>query len=142
MACAAERPPSTSSSISPSSEAESEMSSRSSGRTFSMSSPNSGEASWSSRARIQLRFPRSVLISPLWASMRYGWASSQLGKVLVEKRECTSASRLTTRSSRRSGKYRGSCGAVSMPLSTMVRLEKLGMARLSRSARSTPRRIT
>ena len=88
----------------PSSEAESEMSSRRSGWIFSMSSPNSGEASWSSRARIQLRLPRSVLISPLWASMRYGCASSQLGNVFVEKRECTSASRLTTRSSRRSGK--------------------------------------
>ena len=69
-----------------------------------MSSPNSGEASCSSRARIQLRLPRSVLISPLWASIRYGWASSQLGKVFVEKREWTSASRLTKRSSRRSGK--------------------------------------
>ena len=68
------------------------MSSRSSGRIFSMSSPNSGEESWSSRARIQLRLPRSVLISPLWASIRYGCASSQLGKVFVEKRECTSAS--------------------------------------------------
>ena len=69
-----------------------------------MSSPNSGDSSCSSRARIQLRLPRNVLISPLWASMRYGWASSQLGNVFVEKRECTSASRLTTRSSRRSGK--------------------------------------
>ena len=79
------------------------MSSRSSGRIFSTSSPNFGEASCSSRARIQLRLPRSVLISPLCASMRYGCASSQLGKVLVEKREWTSASRLTTRSSPRSG---------------------------------------
>ena len=45
-----------------------------------------------SRARIQLTLPRSVLISPLWAMSRYGCASSQLGNVLVEKRECTSAS--------------------------------------------------
>jgi hypothetical protein len=37
-----------------------------------------------SRARIQLTLPRSVLISPLCAIRRYGWASSQLGNVLVE----------------------------------------------------------
>ena len=48
-------------------------------------------ASSASRARIQLRLPCTVLISPLWAMKRYGWASGQLGKVLVEKRECTSA---------------------------------------------------
>ena len=42
------------------------------------------EASCDSRARIQLTFPWSVLISPLWASIRYGCASSQLGKVFVE----------------------------------------------------------
>ena len=81
-----------------------------------MSSPNSGEASVSSRARCQLRLPRSVLISPLWASIRYGCASSQLGKVFVEKREWTSARRETSRSSLRSGKYWESCGAVSIPL--------------------------
>ena len=44
-----------------------------------------------------------VLISPLWAIIRYGWASAQLGKVLVEKRECTTASAVTIRLSRRSG---------------------------------------
>ena len=51
-----------------------------------MSSPNSGEANCAWRARIQLTLPRSVLISPLCAMKRYGWARSQLGKVLVEKR--------------------------------------------------------
>ena len=40
-----------------------------------------------SRARIQLRLPLTVLISPLWAMRRYGWASGQDGKVLVENRE-------------------------------------------------------
>ena len=34
----------------------------------------------------------TVLISPLCATMRYGCASGHSGKVLVEKRWCTSAS--------------------------------------------------
>ena len=68
--------------------------------TFSRSSPNRSLASVDSRARIQLMLPRSVLISPLWQMIRYGWASSQLGKVLVEKREWTSASAVLKRSSR------------------------------------------
>ena len=33
---------------------------------------------------IQLTLPFSVLISPLWASIRNGWASRHSGKVLVE----------------------------------------------------------
>ena len=33
---------------------------------------------------IQLTLPFSVLISPLWASMRKGCASHHCGKVLVE----------------------------------------------------------
>ena len=49
-------------------------------------------ASWLSRARIQLRLPFTVLISPLCAISRNGWASGQDGKVLVENRECTIAS--------------------------------------------------
>ena len=55
-----------------------------------------------SRARIQLRLPASVLISPLWARYRYGWARAQDGKVLVENREWTSANPLSTRGSERS----------------------------------------
>ena len=42
--------------------------------------------------RIQLRLPRTVLISPLCATYRYGWASGQDGNVLVENLECTRAS--------------------------------------------------
>ena len=61
-------------------------------------------ASSASRARIQLRLPLTVLISPLWAIIRNGWASSQAGKVLVENRECTTASALAIRSSSSSGK--------------------------------------
>jgi hypothetical protein len=56
-----------------------------------------------SRARIQLRLPWTVLISPLWAMKRYGWASGQDGNVLVEKRLCTRARALSKRSSVRSG---------------------------------------
>ena len=36
-------------------------------------------------ARIQLRLPARVLISPLWAMRRYGCASGQDGKVFVEE---------------------------------------------------------
>ena len=69
-----------------------------------------------SRARIQLRLPLAVLISPLWAIIRNGWASSQAGNVLVENRECTTASALAIRSSSSSGKTSSSCSVVSMPL--------------------------
>ena len=65
--------------------AESEPPGRTTGRIFSRSSPKSSEASCDSRARIQLTLPISVLISPLWAIIRYGWASSQLGKVFVRE---------------------------------------------------------
>jgi hypothetical protein len=51
-----------------------------------MSSPNSFDDTEACRAAIQLTLPRSVLISPLCATMRYGCASGQLGNVLVEKR--------------------------------------------------------
>jgi hypothetical protein len=44
------------------------------GRIFLMSSPNSGDGELALRACIQLMLPRSVLISPLWAMKRYGWA--------------------------------------------------------------------
>ena len=61
-------------------------------------------ASWASRAVIQFRLPLTVLISPLCAMSRYGCASGQDGKVLVENRECTSARADANRSSDRSGK--------------------------------------
>ena len=47
-----------------------------------------------SLACIHPRFPRMVLISPLWASKRKGWANDHVGNVFVLKRECTSASPL------------------------------------------------
>jgi len=54
-------------------------------------SPSAAETSDASRERIWFLLPRSVLISPLWQSARKGCARLQLGNVLVEKRECTSA---------------------------------------------------
>ena len=77
-------------------------SSRSSPRP-SASRPMRSEASSASRARIQLRLPRIVLISPLCAMYRYGWASGQDGKVFVENRECTRARAEAYRGSDRSG---------------------------------------
>ena len=79
-------------------------------------SPKRSEASWDSRAFIQLRLPLTVLISPLCATKRYGWASGQLGKVFVEKREWTSAIAVAKRRSERSGKNGSSWPVVSMPL--------------------------
>jgi hypothetical protein len=69
-ACGSERPPRTSSSSTLSNIAESLPVSLTTGLTFSMSSPKSGEASTLSRAPIQLTLPRKVLISPLWAMVR------------------------------------------------------------------------
>ena len=46
------------------------------------------------RAFIQPRLPRMVLISPLCANKRKGWANDHVGNVFVLKRECTSASPL------------------------------------------------
>ena len=43
---------------------------RTTGSTLARSPPKSSEASWDSRARIQLTLPRSVLISPLCAIIR------------------------------------------------------------------------
>ncbi len=77
--------------------------------------------SWLSRARIQLRFPLTVLISPLCAMKRNGCASGQDGNVFVEKREWTSASAEANRRSDRSGKNGSSCPVVSIPLYSSVR---------------------
>ena len=74
------------------------------GKSRSRSPGITSLASCASRARIQLRLPLTVLISPLCAISRNGCASGQLGKVLVENRECTSASAVANRSSDRSGK--------------------------------------
>ncbi len=57
------------------------------GVTIGMSgdrSPSSSDSSWDWRARIQLRLPATVLISPLCAIMRSGCARGHDGNVLVE----------------------------------------------------------
>jgi hypothetical protein len=116
--CGSDRPPRCSSSSTSSKDAESEASGVQIGKirsSFSWS-PKRSEASWDSRATIQLRLPLTVLISPLCATKRYGWASGQLGKVFVENRECTSAIAEAKRRSDRSGKKGSSWPVVSMPL--------------------------
>lgn len=115
--CGSERPPRCRSSSTSSKDAESEASGVQIGKTRSRPlSPNRSETSWDSRATIQLRLPLTVLISPLCATKRYGWASGQLGKVFVENRECTSAIAEAKRRSDRSGKKGSSWPVVSMPL--------------------------
>ena len=74
-----------------SSMAESEPPALITGSTLSMSSASTGENMVSSRASILSALPRMVLISPLWTIIRLGWARSQLGLVLVENREWTTA---------------------------------------------------
>ena len=92
----------TSSSRALSKQAESDWPSAIRGHSFFRSCPSSVEFMEWRRAAIQLTFPRRVLISPLWAIIRNGWARSQDGKVLVEKRWCTSASAVSIRGSFRS----------------------------------------
>ena len=110
------RPPRCSSSSTSSKDAESEASGVQIGESRDRSPRIFELASMASRACIRLRLPRTVLISPLCATKRNGWASGQDGNVLVENRLCTIAIALMHLSSRRSGKYWGSCIVVSMPL--------------------------
>jgi hypothetical protein len=119
--CGSERPPRCSSSRTSSKDAVSEWSGVQIGKIRSRPWPfrlagMRSVASWDSRAVIQLRLPLTVLISPLWAMYRYGWASGQLGKVLVEKRECTRPIADAKLRSDRSGKNGSSWPVVSMPL--------------------------
>ena len=65
------------------------------GRILSISSCMTGLTIVSSRASMRSALPRIVLISPLWRIRRFGCARSQLGVVLVEKRECTMAMALS-----------------------------------------------
>ena len=102
-ACGRLRPARCSNSSTSSKLAESETSGVQIGNSRLMSPGSIPVASSASRAAIQLRLPRMVLISPLCAMIRYGWASGHDGNVLVEKREWTSAIAEATRSSQRSG---------------------------------------
>ncbi len=84
LAMGADRPARTSTSNTLSSAAESEPPGCTTGLTASWLSPKACAAMRISWLRIQLTLPFSVLISPLWASIRNGWASRHSGKVLVE----------------------------------------------------------
>src|SRR5213595_598346 len=87
--CVLVRPDSHSSSATSSKDAGSEAPGVQIGYSSSGTSPRSVLASWDWRARIQLRLPLTVLISPLCAMVRNGWARGQDGNVFVEKREWT-----------------------------------------------------
>ena len=115
-ACGSDRPPRCSSSSTSSNDAESLAPGVQIGSSRDRSPGITSLVSWLSRAAIQLRLPFTVLISPLCAISRYGCASGQDGNVLVENRECTSASSVTNRRSDRSGKNGSSCAVVSIPL--------------------------
>ena len=114
--CGSDLPPRWSSSSTSSKDAESEAPGVQIGKIRSRSPGMRSEASSASRARIQLRLPITVLISPLWAMNRNGCASGQLGNVLVENREWTTARAEAIRSSTRSGKKLSSWSVVSIPL--------------------------
>ena len=106
-----------------SSMAESDPSLFTTGSTRAKSPPKASVCIVSSRASILLTLPRMVLISPLWAMSRLGWARCQLGSVLVEKRECTMASDDSYSGARKSSKKVRSCPTRNIPLYTMVRLD-------------------
>ena len=89
MACGSESPLMTRNSKTLSSEAESLMPGCTMGES-SLISPSASHASTDSRACIQPRLPRMVLISPLCASRRKGCARLQVGKVFVLNLLCTS----------------------------------------------------
>ena len=93
MACGRVSPLMVRNSKTLSSDAESLMPSCTMGLKSRMS-PKASLESTLSRAFIHPRLPRMVLISPLWANKRKGWASAHVGNVFVLKRECTSASPL------------------------------------------------
>ena len=78
------RPAWTSTSMTLSSAAESDPPGWTTGFTSRSRSPKAWAAMRISCDFIQFRLPFSVLISPLWAIMRKGWASFHSGKVLVE----------------------------------------------------------
>ena len=84
LAIGALRPERTRTSNTASSAPESEVPEGMMGLMSSAASPKAEEAMRISWLRIQLTLPFSVLISPLWASIRKGWASHHCGKVLVE----------------------------------------------------------
>ena len=67
-----------------------------------MRSPHTGDVAFTSRPTIHARLERMVLISPLWATLRNGWAIDQDGKVFVEYRWWKMANEVSNLGSRRS----------------------------------------
>ena len=84
LAIGASRPARTSTSNTASSVAVSDEPAWITGLMSSIHGSSAGSDSRVSCDFIQLTLPVSVLISPLWASMRNGCARRQVGKVLVE----------------------------------------------------------
>ena len=115
MARCRSMPPATSTSSMLSRLDESEPVRLTSGAMASMSG-NSGERNLPVRAAAQLRLPVMVLISPLWASRRKGWASGQRGMVLVEKRWWNRQMALARSGSARSGKKPARSTGIISPL--------------------------
>src|SRR5688572_31600421 len=68
------------------------------------------------------RPPRSTLFP--YTTLFRSCARSQLGKVFVLKRECTSVSAVSMAGLRKSGKYWSSCRVSNIPLYTRVRSEE------------------
>ncbi len=87
-----------------------------------------------SRPRMASRLPRTVLISPLWATNPNGWASDHVGCVLVAYRWWNTASG-TSIGAARSGKSRPSRSPATSPLNTMVRDDAETIASPGRSPR-------
>ena len=102
-ASGSERPSSVSSSKSASKAPVSEARSSTSGKAPRSAGPKRSLDSVASRAASHVRLPNSVLISPLWATQRIGWARGHEGNVLVEKRLCTTATWLAKAGCERSG---------------------------------------
>ncbi len=80
------RPPRVSSSRASSSFPESDVLSSSTGRNRASGPRPASSVPSTERASMRLRLPWMALISPLWQIVRNGWARSQVGSVLVEKR--------------------------------------------------------
>jgi len=88
-------------------------------------SSTSGDLYFPERAQTQLRLPLIVLISPLCASMRNGWARRQRGSVLVEKRWWNTAAQALSSGWEKSGNASRSRPGATIALATNVAADRL-----------------
>src|SRR5574344_775791 len=95
------------------------------GEMFLLISPNVSDCRRDSLVLIQSLLPRMVLISPLCPIILKGWARLHVGNVFVENLACTRAMELVKYLLVRSGKYLRNCLDFTIPLYTMVRVERL-----------------